>query len=312
MLATTNRTEIVQIRPSAFEAIAQVVCDSVESPHTKRVYRAALASFLTWYAQSGRTELNKAAVRAYITQQREAGLGPASINQQLAAIRKLVREAADNGAMTEQNASAILRIQGEKHEGKRLGNWLPKSQAQALLNAPDTTRLKGLRDRAMLAVLLGCALRREECADLTFEHIQQREARWVIVDLVGKRRKTRSVPMPSWTKSAIDAWAAAADLASGRIFRPVNKGGRLAGEQMTAQSIYETVRHYAEEMDLPVKPHDLRRTFAKLARKAGGDLKQIQITLGHSSIKTTEIYLGEEQNLTDAPCDRLGLSLSSD
>ena len=69
------------------------------------------------------------------------------------------------------------------------------------------------------------------------------------------------------------------------------------------------VAEYAEETGLQVAAHDLRRTFAKLAHKGGAALDQIQLTLGHSSIRTTEQYLGVEQNLTQAPCDVLGLGL---
>ena len=65
---------------------------------------------------------------------------------------------------------------------------------------PDTSTLKGRRDRALLAVMVGCGLRREETAALTLEHIQQRDGRWVIVDLIGKGARVRSVPMPSWAK----------------------------------------------------------------------------------------------------------------
>ena len=54
-------------------------------------------------------------------------------------------------------------------------------------------------------------------------------------------------------------------------------------------------------------PHDLRRTCAKLCRKSGGDLEQIQMLLGHASIQTTERYLGSRQNLKEAVNDRLGL-----
>jgi integrase len=118
--------------------------------------------------------------------------------------------------------------------------------------------------------------------------------------------------MPSWTKAAIDEWMAAADFTSGRIFRAVNKGDNLAGESMTAQSIFETVKKYAAAIGVGnIAPHDLRRTFAKLAHKGRAALEQIQLSLGHASIQTTERYLGVRQDLTDAPCDHLGLKLSS-
>src|SRR5664279_1782046 len=126
-----------------------------------------------------------------------------------------------------------MRVKGVRKEGKRLGNWLSKAQAEQLINSPDVSTLKGLRDRAILAVLVGCWLRRNESVtSLAFEQIQQREGRWVIVDLVGKRNKTRSVPMPAWTKAAVDAWAVAAGnflgltglLNNGPVFCRINKG----------------------------------------------------------------------------------------
>jgi integrase len=153
-------------------------------------------------------------------------------------------------------------------------------------------------------------LRRTEAAELSFEHIQQREGRWAIVDLIGKHGRIRTVPMPSWAKVAIDAWAEAAAINSGRVFRAINKGGRITHDTMTPQSIFEAVLFYAARIRVKVAPHDLRRTYAKLAHKGRAALEQIQLSLGHASIMTTERYLGVRQDLTDAPCDRLGLRLA--
>ena len=93
--------------------------------------------------------------------------------------------------------------------------------------------------------MLGCGLRREETASLTLEHIQQRDGRWVIVDLVGKGTRVRSVPVPSWAKAALDAWITSAEFTTGPVFRPVNKGGRVCGARMTAQAVFNTVKAYA-------------------------------------------------------------------
>jgi site-specific recombinase XerD len=112
-----------------------------------------------------------------------------------------------------------LKVWNLRQEGTRTGNWLAKPQAQQLLNTPDINTLKGLRDRAILALLLGCGLRRAEAANLTFDHIQQRDGRWVLVDLLGKRNKLRSIPMPAWTKVAIDEYAAGAGLKEEIVFR---------------------------------------------------------------------------------------------
>lgn len=318
MLATRDQTAITVIDPGALETIAKVVCDSVDSPCTKRAYGRAIKDFITWHTRAGSPELNKATVQAYISELKASGAGAGSINQRLAAIRKLMTEAADNLAMDPVYLTGILRVKGVRKEGKRLGNWLNIAQAEQLVNSPDITTLKGLRDRAILAVLVGCWLRRNESTtSLTFEQIQQREGRWVIVDLVGKRNKTRSVPMPAWTKAAIDAWAAAAGqalglpdpLSSGAVFRRINKGDRIVSDHMTAQGVYDLVAQYGQTCGVHIAPHDLRRTGAKLAHKGGAPIEQIQLMLGHSSIKTTEVYLGVQQNLTSAPCDKFNLQL---
>ncbi len=113
----------------------------------------------------------EATVSAWRVALEARGLGSISINVRITAVRKLAVEAADNGLLAPELAAGITRIKGVKMKGVRLGNWLSVQQAQALLNAPDATTKKGLRDRAILAVLLGCGLRRSEVAALTFKHI---------------------------------------------------------------------------------------------------------------------------------------------
>lgn len=303
---TSNAIMTVNVNP--YEPIARIVIDGLNSPKSKTAYAKSITNFLAWCDRERRA-FNKAAAQQYKTTLEAQGLAPASINQQLSAIRKLAAEAADNGLLDPTLASGIARVRGVKQAGVRSGNWLTKEQAQDLLHLPDVSTLKGLRDRALLAVMLGAGLRRSEVAALTFAHIQQRDARWMIVDLVGKGNRVRSIPVPSWTKQAIDEWAFSANVARGCVFRSIHKGGYLTGENMTAQAVHDVVKEYGSVLGLHIAAHDLRRTFAKLAHKGGSGLDQIQLSLGHASIKTTERYLGVQQNLHDAPCDHLGLTL---
>ena len=302
-------TELAIVTTNHIQPVIDQVCNAVTSAHTKRAYQRALTDFVAWHTTTGQSGLSKATVQAHVTALRDSGVSASSINQRITAIRKLAIESADNGLIDHSTAQAIGRVEGVRKEGKRLGNWLSKEQAQQLLELPNVGTLKGLRDRAILAVLLGCGLRREECAGLTVEHIQQREGRWVIVDLVGKRSKTRSVPMPSWAKYAVDAYMVAAALTSGILFRALRRGDNLQATGMTAQAIFDVVRCYAAQLGVDVRPHDLRRTFAKLARKGDAPVEQIQLSLGHSSLQTTERYIGVQQDLSSAPCDALGLKL---
>ncbi len=306
-------SSVIVRQENEFESIMALVVNSLTSSNSQRAYAHALAVFMAWCVGQGRPGLSRQTVQAYRAYLQAQGQAPATINLALSAIRKLAREAAYNGLLDTALLAGILDSGGVRTHGVRSGNWLAKDQAQKLINRPDIQTLKGLRDRAILAVMIGGGLRRSEVAALTFEQIQQREARWVIVDLIGKGRRVRTVPIPSWTMAAIDEWAAAAGVHHGRVFRGVYRGGRLLqprSEGISAQVIYSVVSDYAGDLGLTtLAAHDLRRTFAKLAYKGGAGLDQIQIQLGHASIQTTERYLGVAQDLTDAPCDRLGLRL---
>jgi integrase len=239
------------------------------------------------------------------------GLGAVSINVRITAVRKLAVEAADNGLLAPELASGITRVKGVASKGVRLGNWLTVKQAQTLLNTPDASTTKGLRDRAILAVLLGCGLRRSEVAALTFSHIQQRDGRWCIVDLVGKHGRVRTIPVPTWTKVAVDAWTTAAGITAGPVFRPVTRGDQAQEAPLNEKVIWQLLRPYAAAAGVAgIAPHDCRRTCAKLCRAAGGELEQIQLLLGHASVQTTERYLGTKQDLVHAPNDGIKLRVA--
>jgi site-specific recombinase XerD len=287
--------------------IKALALDSLGSAHSRRAYGTALDDFQRWCGANASDGFTKATVNRYRAALLERGLAPASVNVRLSAVRRLAAEAADNGLLAPETAAAVGRAKGVKRHGTRTGSWLTQAQAEQLLALPARSTRKGKRDRALLCLLTGCGLRREELALLTVDRIQQRDGRWALVDITGKGKRVRTVPMPAWTKVAIDQWTAAAGIAAGRLLRAVNKGDRIVSESMTAQAVFQTVGHYSRRIGVEVAPHDLRRTFAKLAHKGHAALEQIQITLGHASIQTTERYLGIEQDLTDAPCDHLGL-----
>jgi site-specific recombinase XerD len=185
-------------RAADWRRLKALVLDSVSSPITHRVYNLGLDEFIAWYGQEPRPGFTKATVSAWRVALEARALGSVSINVRITAVRKLAVEAADNGLLAPELAAGIARIKGAKSKGVRVGSWLSTRQAQTLLNAPDVSTKKGLRDRAMLAVLLGCGLRRSEVAPLTFKHIQQRDNRWCIVDLVGKHGRVRTIPIPTW------------------------------------------------------------------------------------------------------------------
>ena len=122
--------------------------------------------------------------------------------------------------------------------------------------------------------------------------------------------------MPTWVKVAIDAWTEVAGVAEGHVLRRIARGDQVQPERMSEKVVWQLLPPYAAAAGVPgLAPHDLRRSCAKMCRAAGGELEQIQLLLGHSSVQTTERYLGTKQDLVHAPNDgirlRVAVSLSS-
>ena len=314
MLQSTAIQPIAVYEPT-IENIINMVVDGLDSPNSKRTYRMALRGFLEWYVNKGRPQLTAAVVKAYKAELQESGLKAASVNIRLVTVRRLCVEAVDNGLVDEKYLAGIQRVKGMRAFVTRSGNWLSKEDAERLLGAPVMNTMKGIRDRAMLALLVGCGLRRTELVNLEFKHIQKRDNRWVILDMIGKGNKMRTVPVPRWAKTAVDEWVKTSGLKAGAIFRELSRVDNhiplSERKAISPQGLRDVVNHYGKLLNLDIAPHDLRRTFAKLAHKGGAGLEQIQLTLGHSSLVTTERYLGIRQNLEDAPCDHLGLEIKS-
>lgn len=114
-------------------------------------------------------------------------------------VRKLALKSGRQRSFPPQVAESIKRVKGAKQAGVRRGNWLTLQQADALVNAPDTAKLKGKRNRAVLALLIGTGLHRSEISNLTFEHIQQRDGRGALVDVRGRSwlRHGKQIGLPN-------------------------------------------------------------------------------------------------------------------
>ena len=174
------------LRLPDLEHAKAAVLNSLNSADAKRGYRHAIDEFVDWYCSEPRLAFNRIVVLRYRSHLESRQLAPGTINLRLGAVRRLAYEAADCGLLSADLAAGIRRVKGVKKFGIRLGNWLTAEQGNALWQAPDRQRLKGKRDRALLALLLACGLRRHEAVALTLDHLQQREEHWAIVDLVGK------------------------------------------------------------------------------------------------------------------------------
>jgi len=301
------------LRLPDLEHARNAVLNSLSSPDAQRGYRHAIDEFVDWYCSEPRLAFNRIVVLRYRTHLESRGLAPGTVNLRLGAVRCLAYEAADCGLLSADAAAGIRRVKGLKKLGVRLGNWLTADQAITLWKAPAGERLKDKRDRALVALLLACGLRRHEAVTLRLEHLQQREDHWATVDLIGKGGHVRTVPVPDWVQQMLDEWLLAAGVIQGKIFRRVNKVNRTWGTGITEKAVWHIVKDAAKTAGIDtLAPHDLRRTCARRCHATGGELEQIQFLLGHVSIQTTERYLGCKQRIRSAVNDRIGIEIKTD
>jgi len=284
------------------------VLNSLTSKSGQRTYDRAITDFVDWYCSEPRLAFNRTIVLRYRIYLEQKQYAPTTINLRLAAVRRVAFEAADSGLLSPELAAGIRRVKGVRRIGVRVGNWLTAEQGKRLLAGVERGSLRGKRNYAMLAMLIGCGLRRGELPALRVDSMQLREEHWVIADLLGKAGHIRTVPVPSWVKDAIDEWKEASGITEGALFRSLHRTGRVWGTGMTAKVLWEIVREAASRAGIEkLAPHDLRRSCARLCRLAGGELDQIQFLLGHVSIQTTERYLGCKQKLRSAVNDWIGI-----
>jgi site-specific recombinase XerD len=274
------------------------VLNSLGSPASRRVYEYAIDQFIAWYCSEPRLAFNRIVVVRYRMHLESRGLAANTINQQLAAVRRLAHEAADSGLLSPELAAGISRVKGVKQLGFRSGNWLSTEQSSEVLKQACGDSMRAKRDYAMLAMLFGCGFRRSELVGLDLDEVQMRQGHWAVVDLIGKGGHIRTVPIPNWVKAALDQWIRAARVTEGRIFRAVARAGKVWGKGISQNVVWYVLKTCCERAGLEhIAPHDLRRTCAKLCHSSGGELEQIQFLLGHASVQTTERYLGCKQNL---------------
>ena len=220
------------LRLPDLETAKSAVLNSLSCPDAQRGYWHAIDEFVEWYCSHLETR----------------NLAPGTINLRLGAVRRLAYEAADCGLLSADLAAGIRRVKGVKKLGVRLGNWLTAEQGQALWQAPNQEQMKGKRDRALLALLLACGLRRHELASLTVGHLHQREGHWAIVDLRGKGGHVRTIPVPDWVHGLLDDWTRAAAISAGSLFRRVSTAGRVWGEAVTEKLVWHVVKEFAAKI----------------------------------------------------------------
>lgn len=247
-------------------------------------------------------DLTAAGIQSYVAERRDGGFAPSTVNLHLAALKHLARQRAPVEELPKIEAIKSIPVRGV-----RMGTWLSTEQVSALLARHPGDQLAETRDRCILALLTGAALRRAELASLTCGHVQTLNGRCVLLDLVGKGGRVRTVPLPSWATAPLYEWLDAAGIKTGPVLRRVWHG-KVSEEGLTADHIHAIVKAAGRRIGVPqLAPHDLRRTAAALSHKGGAKMTGIQALLGHSNIQTTSRYLSAVDVLADPAGDYIKL-----
>lgn len=281
---------------SLAERCTQTALAGLATP-SRRMYALRIRQYIEW--GSSLLSFTRESVKAWIRSLELAGASPQVRNQSLAAVKRLAYEAGELGWIDSGEASRIQKIKSTKFTGSRTGKWLTADQARALLLAPDPNSAIGGRDLCVLALLMGCGLRRAEAVGLTLGQLKMQDTKYLLTNLTGKGGRVRSVCAPAWAAALIENWRAR--ISEGQLLRSFHLDGAINGSLSTA-AVFDIVKRYGPAIGIPdLAPHDLRRTHAKLARLGGCPLETIQHSLGHADVKTTMAYIrtGEEANAGD-------------
>jgi site-specific recombinase XerD len=282
------------IASNNYHELVEAALMSVTNKHTYRAYSRWLHVFLLYHEMQGKPTITRTEIEGFLSWLISKDKSAQSANQALSAIKKLADALLDYQYIDETTAARIERTKGRKVRGRRTGTWLSERQAADLVNNPDRS-LRGLRDRAVLAVAYGCGLRRIEIANLMFQHMKYvaPEKQWIFI-VKGKHNRIREVGIGPPTKVHLDRWIDAAGLESGFIFPSMdNNSDELSDEPMHSNTVYAIIKRHSKSQGLNIAPHDLRRSFALNSHKKGkgAPIPQIQKELGHQHSSTTESYM---------------------
>jgi len=286
----TNSVDILDLIPA--------IRDSVVSQRTKILYTKELAQFLAW---NDGHELERTRVLEYRQYLLDKGYAPASVNLALTAIRRLAEEAEAQNCLSDRVARQILAIDGLPNRGVKFGNWLTADQTLALLALPDQQTNRGLRDFVALGLLLGCGLRSDEAIRLRIDQVVERDGRLVLLDILGKGRKYRTVVVPRWLEGPLLGWITRGE--GDFVIRPV-RSGKIEPKGINNRALATRILEpLVAAIGVKCSPHDLRRTFAATATLNGANVEAVRQALGHESLATTTRYVASALSLANPACD---------
>ena len=322
-LSSRPNSGAIVLTDAQFQGLANMPAElewfaSIESVHTRRAYQSDIRSFMAFAGMLQAEDfrlVTRAHVLAWRRQLEDQLLSGATVRRKLAALSSLYEFLCDRNAVSQNPVKGVKRPKVDTYEGKTPA--LGDHQARELLALPDSETLKGVRDRAILSVLLFHALRREELTKLRVKDFNHLRGGVPHLRVQGKGGKLRYVPTHPASLGLVSAYldkSGHSEDVDSALFRPVrnNRGGSLADSlagALTPGGVYSSVvRKYLGMMGLNEElygPHALRATAAINALSHEADIAKVQEWLGHANISTTRIYDRRQTKPEDSPTFRV-------
>ncbi len=232
---------------------------------------------------------------------------PRTANRMLTALRQVMIAAWHLNQMSTDDlghARAVKGVHGDTDD--ITGRSLTKHESATLLKTCHTGKADSYRDAAIICIGLGAGLRRHEIARLTTDSYHDGK-----LTVLGKRNKTRTIPLPAFAKDALDAWLTIRGAAPGSIFTPINRWGDITITNLTPEAIRHIILRRTKQAGInDVTPHDLRRTYATNLIAAGVPLPTVQKLMGHASVTTTANYDRSDEDAKVAAAQTLTITES--
>lgn len=243
------------------------------------------AAFLETSGIETPDKVTKGSLEAYISQLENDKFSPATVSRNVAALRSFFGYLTDRGVISSDPASELKPPKVEKSAPA----ILTVDEIERLLAQPDTTTMKGLRDRAMLELLYATGIRVSELVHLRAGDVDA--VRGYIV--CHENGKERWIPFGESTRNALRRYLDHARnvFAKDSDYLFTN----CSGGTMSRQGFWKVLKGYASQAGITtdITPHSFRHSFAAHLLMGGADLKSVQLMLGHSDISTTSMYVNE-------------------
>lgn len=300
-----------QLSAGQFEALRDVPPETewfanITNPNTRRAYKGDVKRFMSFLGIGTEHlhQVSRAHVIAWRESLKQLGNSETTIKRKLAAISSLYQHLCDQQLVQVNPAKSVQR---PKKTGQGVGATpaLSVDQVRSLLSQPDTSTLLGLRDQAILSVLLYHGLRRAELCALKISDIQQRQGVFHLL-VHGKGGKDRFIPLHPHTAQAINQYLHHKDYPeeSPGLFLSGFPGKQKKHANISPDGLYFMIKRYAEQAGIEsarMGVHTLRSTAATTALKNGAALEEVQFWLGHSDPKTTQVYDYRKQETENSP-----------